>query len=151
MGIRSLPKCKPYQLSLRKIVFARNNNKISVKIDKIRQQSKFAPNFIHSMDAMSVHLFMKLFDQLKKGSNIQNIENFTVHDNFAGGYFLFPLIPLLLRDIYIKMYNFNYICTLRDNFNSEEEYQKAIALIINNREKSFTVDDITNPFFVKYG
>lgn len=150
LTIRTLTDRKPYQLNIQKPVFIKNTSgKLKGVIDMKKQQSKFPPNFIHGMDAMSVHLIIVFYSKLKKHTLIPDCEILTIHDAFAGGKFLFPILPFILQENYKLIYNYNYVESLRNNFPNDNAFNEATSLLMS--KDPFESDEICNCHFVKYG
>lgn len=104
----------------KKIKFSNDNN-ISKNIfvqahDPKTLARKFAPNFIHSMDAWLICSFKQKIAHLNKLlGNKLFINNFTNHDTF--GISLVPFLKYFLMDIYKNIYFFDYLGTLHHNYN----------------------------------
>lgn len=88
---------------------------------------KFAPNFIHSMDAYLVHLFKKHLYHINKEISDYNlfINHLTNHDNFACT--AEPFLFIILWQCYNSVYSYDYINTLCHTVNFEAilEYKKS--------------------------
>lgn len=88
---------------------------------------KFAPNFIHSMDAYLVHLFKKHLYNINKEISDYNlfINHLTNHDNFACT--AEPFLFIILWQCYNTVYSYDYINTLCHTVNFENilEYKKS--------------------------
>ena len=74
------------------------------------------------MDSMCVHLAIersyKLNKYLTSAGITFNFSLISTHDNFSWGRYLFPIVPFLLRNTYIEIYNHNYLNSLQTNFNN---------------------------------
>lgn len=101
------------------------------------------------MDAMVVHEFIKRMLIIRKLLSEKNIHVcfFTNHDSF---FFNFPyFLPFILRDIYIDLYNYNYIKTIRKNF-TEAQYKKLESFVNNPGSDNYLSNKFTNPYFFKF-
>lgn len=92
-----------------------NYSLIYKAFDPITLARKFAPNFIHSMDAWLICLFKyKVFLLNKLLKKTFFINNFTNHDTFS--ITLAPFLKYILMDIYKSLYFFDYLRTLEKNY-----------------------------------
>nr|BAA06118.1 ORF-1130 [Physarum polycephalum] len=143
---------KPYQLTINRPHFS-NFKKLtdsSIIINKRKLATLFPPDFIHSMDAMVPQIAILKINMLNKNLFPRNIRFniISTHDNFSLGQLLFYILPELLFDIYKEIFDYNYLNTLKDNFNENEFELFMNVMKIND---PFTKDDIINPNMMKYG
>lgn len=106
----------------------RNNMPMFIKEQNYTSLArKFAPNFIHSMDAYLVHLFKEHLHNINKDLSHYNlfINHLTNHDNFACT--AEPFLFILLWQCYNTIYSYDYIKTLfhTASFDNILEYKKA--------------------------
>lgn len=104
------------------------------------------------MDASLVHAFMVRISYLNKIFNQHNIyiSESTNHDNFTLGRFLFPILPYILKELYVELYQTNYLKTVANNF-SEEEFKQILSLCTNPEDLNYLSPPFENPNFIKYG
>lgn len=141
---------KPYRLTLLKSNIKAFNSieELDIPINKAKMATVFLPNFVHSMDAMVVHLTIIKKESLReiKGNYF---ELTTTHDFFSMGKALFPIAPFIIKDCYQAIYSYNYLNTLKDNF-QDAEFITILEEVNQQDYPDFMDDSLTNPNFIKY-
>lgn len=116
-------------------------------INKAKQRSGIAPNYIHSLD--STHMLMTAHECIELGITFA-----AVHDSFWTHASTVPVMNRLLREQFVKLHEKNLIETLREEFlerysgylqcvyiNSQSEAGKAIARLRSSYFYRQEVDD----------
>lgn len=146
---------KPYQLTIRKPNFSDFDtlNNVRIKIDIRKQARLFPPDFIHSMDSTIAHKLLHTTfltnKYLEDNGILYDYSLMLIHDCFSSGRLLYSILSLRLLDSIRQLFNYNYLNSLRPNFDSEEEFQEFLNYysVCN----PFKVSDISNPNLFKRG
>ena len=127
------------QLTTMTGILTNTSGKLLLTIEPRTIRQKFGANFIHTMDAMIVHLYMDKISQINHLLSHNNlfINTFSNHDAYY--ITVLPWLRDLVRDCYLELYDMDYLSTLKGCV-GEENFKKIEALKIQstNRERYLT-------------
>lgn len=110
------------------------------EVDGLKQKNTFAPNFVHSLDAYHVLLFVKRFSNNFK----DNVNVSVIHDCFGVGVDKLDIVRNILYDTYIDMYKDTHI--MDDLYNNFVWSLKKNDVIVEHDSNSgrdyITIDDL---------
>ena len=122
---------------------------IEKDVDKDQNVGSFPPNFIHSLDAANLHLFL---ESLRKVSKINQIA--TIHDSVGTTLNNLTLTKKLFKKSFITLYKENIDNILLDFLKRNKIYNFKNATVIKNwttKRNHFDWEDIyKNEKFIKF-
>lgn len=129
-------------------------NSSSDKFDSRKFAQVFPANFIHMLDATTVHQFMLLIYNINKKLQDLTLEcpYITNHDCFSFSSLYFPFLKPILKQVYIQMYNENSIYYLKESCDAlDVNLFPSILKYIENSSSSdyLIIDENINPNFCK--